>query len=247
MTNSVSTSSPTPANPHPSVETWIGYYGEKMPADENDGLRQHLSRCRRCIDLVLDLDVFAEPSPPRTGAAADFEKAAVWRAIRGTIESRTTGRSRPWQAAVAVAASVLFAAVGLSAWNQRGARVELESRVAELTRLQPNMVIEDLRPGARERSSGGIDATVDLSAGTGMVALILNLEDTVDFPSYEIRVFDAADNEVDRVSGLEMSEVGNFSLALPPGALAAGSYELRLFGLGRDGEQRIEVYPIRIH
>ncbi len=238
MSDNVST-----LNPHPSVEMWIDYYAGKVPADENDGLRRHLSHCRRCLDLILDLDAFAEPEPPRAGGAADFEKAAVWRAVRGALESRSAGRPRRWPV-VAIAASLFFATLGLTQWSTR---VELESRVAELTRLQANMVIEDLRPGARERSSGGVDATVDLSTEAGTIALILNLVDDVDFPDYELRVFDAAGIEVERVSGLDISEVGNFSLALPAGALAAGSYELRLFGLEENEEQRIETYPIRLH
>ncbi len=245
MRDSASTLNPTPANLHPSVETWIDYYASGVSAEEGERLQRHLTRCRQCLDLVLDLDAFAEPAPPRT-TAADFEQAAVWRAVKGAFEPGTIAWARRWPAAAVVAASVLFAAIGLSAWNERSTRVELESQVAELTRPRPNMVIEDLRPGARERGSSGVETTVDLSADAGTIALILNLEDDVDFPGYEIRVFDTT-GEVERVPGMELSDVGNFSLALPAGALAAGSYELRLFGLGRDREQHIETYPIRLH
>ena len=41
-----------------------------------DRLQQHLSRCRRCLDLVLDLDGFTKPADPQSGTVADFEKAA---------------------------------------------------------------------------------------------------------------------------------------------------------------------------
>ncbi len=239
-------------NPHPSVDTWIDYHAGKVSDEEVTGLRRHLSGCRQCVDLVLDLDAFAAPPPPRDGAAADFEKAAVWRTVKRGVASpqpaprawfrlRASGATW-WPAVAAVAASMFFAVTGLS---QRSARVELESRVAELTRLQPNMVIVDLRPGARERSTGGIDATVDLSVDAGTI-LIVTPQDAVDFPDYEIRVVDTAGSEVRRVSGLQISEFGNFNLAVPPGALAAGSYELRLFGLAEGGEEPLETYPIRL-
>ena len=240
MSDSTST-----AQPHPSIETWIDYHAGEVSEEERRRLQRHLSSCRRCVDLVLDLDAFAAPGIRPERAVGDFERAAAWRAVKGVVgrqpDARWTRRVAPWPAVAAVAASLLFAAVGLS---QRSARVELEAQLAELTRLRPNMVIADLRPGARERSSGGVDATVDLPAEAG-VTLVLHLEDEVDHPDYELRVADAAGAEIHRIGGLEISDVGNFRLGLPPGALAAGSYELRLFGLGQDGEHLLETYPIR--
>ncbi len=237
------------ANRHPSIETWIDYHSGAggVSAEDSGRLQRHLSRCRRCLDLVLDLDGFAKPAEPQSGTVADFEKAAVWRAVKGAIEPARIAEMRRWPAIAAVAASLVFATVGFSAWNQQlGARIAAESQIADLTRLQANVMIEDLRPGARERSSAGVDATVELPAGAGTKVLILNLEDEVDFPDYEVRVFDAGDAEVTRVSGLVISEFGHFTVALPPGSLAAGSYELRLFGLSQQQDQLLEIYPIRL-
>ena len=238
MTNSSTTSSAPATVSHPSIDTWIAYYAGEVPEAEASELREHLSSCRRCVDLVLDLDRFAKPAPS-AGTVADFEQAAVWRAVKHAVEPRA--RAQRWPAVVALAASSVFAVVGLS---QYGARVDLESRIAQLSRLEPNVVIENLRPGASERSSAGAGAAVELSADRGTYALILNLENEVDFPAYELRVFDADGHEVERVRGLAISDFGNFSLAVPPGALAAGRYELRLFGLEVDAERLIETYPI---
>lgn len=241
MSDSPITTAPAPAGSHPSVDVWIAYYAREIPEPEAQDLRQHLVECRRCVDLVLDLDRFAEPSPNAGGGSVDFAQAAVWRSVKQAVELPV--RVQRWPAAVAVAASLVLAVFGSTQYD---ARTDLESRLAEASRLQPNMVIRDLRPGARERSSRGVDATVDLPAEGGPVALILNLEDEVDFPDYKIRVFDATGEEVTKVSGLAISEVGNFSLAMPPGALAAGAYELRLFGLVDGGEELLETYPIRL-
>ncbi len=227
---------------HPSMETWIAYHGRVVSDQERQRLQRHLSGCRRCIDLVLDLDAFAEPKPRQSSAVGDFERAAAWRAVKCAVERRpAAARVRRWPAVAAVAASLFFAAVGLS---QRSARVELKSQLAELTHPQPNPLIADLRPGARERSAGGVDATVDLPAGVA-ITLVLHLQDEVDHPAYELRVVDPAGVEVHRIPDLAISDVGNFRLGLPPGALAAGSYDLRLIGLGDDGEHPLETYPIR--
>ncbi len=231
----------TTTHPHPSVETWIDYHAGGVSDEEGQRLQQHLSSCRQCVDLVLDLDAFAESRPRRSSAVGDFERAAAWRAVKGALEPRPPARVTRWPAVAAIAASLLFAAVGLS---QRSARVELEARLATLTQLQPNTVIADLRPGARERSSSGVDATVDLPAAA-RITLVLHLEDEVDHPAYELCVVDADGTEIHRISGLAISDVGNFRLGLPPGALAAGSYELRLFGIGPNGEHLLETYPIR--
>ncbi len=233
---------PEPATAHPPVEAWIDYFAGKVTGEDANGLSRHLSHCRRCIDVVLDLDAFAEPGSPAAVAVADFEKAAVWRTVKRSLVPRSVHRAQHWPAIAAVAASLLFAVVGLS---QRSARIDVESQLAELTQLQPNMQIVDLRPGARERSSGGVDATVDLDAGEGST-LVLHLVDEVDYPEYELRVVDAAGTEVDRIHGLVISEVGNFSLGLAPGALAAGRYELQLFGLVDGREEQLESYPIRL-
>ncbi len=224
---------------HPSVESWHQYYSRQLPDAEAADLRQHLSECRQCIDLVLDLDAFADPPAAKSGVA-DFQQAAVWRTVKNALE-RPAPRARHWPAVAAVAASLLFAVVGLS---QRGARIETEARLAQLIQLQPNAQILDLRPGALERSSGGVDATVDLPADGA--TLVLHLEDEVDYPAYQLRVVDAAGVEVNRVSDLRISEFGNFSLGLPPGTLAAGRYDLRLFGLAGEREEELETYPIRL-
>lgn len=249
---------------HPPVDAWIDYHAGKTSNKDAEALREHLSRCRLCVDLVLDLDAFAELSP--TGdATADFERAAVWRTVKhgilddqhdGAVEQteRDLGQGnnrgevahhapigRRWLTAAVGTAAMLFAAIGLS---QHSARTELESQVAELTRLQPNVEIVDLRPGARERSSRGVDATVEVPAGN--VTLILHLEEDVDYPEYQLRIFDSKETEVDRITDLRISDVGNFSLGLAPGSLAAGDYELQLFGLVEGAEQRLEIYPIRL-
>lgn len=231
--------------PHPSVDTWIDYHAGKVSDAQAEELRRHLAGCRRCVDLVLDVEAFAAPSPPPAGAA-DFEKAAVWRTVQHAVEPRPR-TVRRWPAVAAIAASLSIAALGLSAWSlQQGELNQLREQAASLSSLQSNAVILNLRPGSRERSSGSSITTVDLGDEPRMLVFILNLIEEVDYPDYEVRVVDSSAAEVARISELEISDLGNFQLALLPGTLGAGSYELRLFGLEGESDQQLETFPIRL-
>ena len=239
-------SAPNPAPPansdrHPSVDAWIAYYSGSVSDREQARMQEHLTRCRRCVDLVLDLEAFAEPAGEDRRQASEFERAAAWRALQPAL------RPRRWPAAAAMAASILVAIGSLSWAQQRRVIDGLEARAADLARPWANLVIQDLSPSSRQRSAGGADATTDLHPGGGAIALILNLEEPATHRGYEVRILDAGGQEIHRLRGLEASEFDNFYLALPPGSLANGSYELRLFGLDPGGEELLEIYPIEIH
>ena len=145
-----------------------------------------------------------------------------------------------------MAASLAVATLGLASWSQQRRSIHgLEARVAELEQPRINVSILDLRPGSRQRSARGADAATELPAADGAI-LVLHLEEPVEFPDYEVEVADAVGAAVWRRQGLEASEFGTFHLALPARYLAAGSYELRLFGLNGASRELLEVYPLRL-
>ena len=250
MNHHTSSSSPTPGAPlgtghatagHPAVETWIEYHADELPDTERDRLQRHLSGCRKCVDLVLDLDAFAEPTPRDTPDVSDFEKAAVWRSLAA---DRKISR---WSAVAAVAASLLFATVGFAWWSEQRRTIQgLEARVAELSRPQVNAVIQELRPSSRQRSARGADGRTDLPAGAGTITLILNLEEPVDYPDYELAILDAGGTEVWSGRGLEPSEFDNFYVAVRSRSLPAGEYDIQLRGLDDGQRVLLEVYPVRL-
>lgn len=226
---------------HPSLETWVGYHAGELPAAERQDLQAHLTRCRQCVDLILDLDAFTAPVAPERTGVSDFERAAVWRALESA--RKPTYR---WAAVAAMAASLMFATLGLASWNGQQRAIDgLQDQIAELEQPRINVPILDLRPSSRQRSARGADATTELPADTAMT-LVLNVEEPVEYPDYEIEVTDTTGAAVWSRRGLEASEFGAFHLALSSGSLPAGSYDLRLFGL--DGEERdlLEVYPVRL-
>ena len=226
---------------HPPLETWIDYHAGHVAAPESRRLQGHLAGCRECVDLVLDLDAFSEPAAPAQSRVSDFEKAAVWHRLGPHLESRR------WPAVTAVAASLMLAVLGLSAWTeQRRTIAGLETQVSELSRPQVDVMIRDLRPSSRQRSAaGGADSTTELPADSGPITLVLNLEEPVAYPGYELEIVDAEGAQTYRLAGLTPSEFDNFYLNLPPGSLTAGEYELLLFGIAGEERDLLEIYPVR--
>ena len=225
---------------HPSADSWISYHAGEMPAAEEERLQQHLTHCRQCLDLVLDLDSFVEPARPVDAAVSDFEKAAVWRALEG---ARRVSR---WPAIGALAASVLLAALGYQAWRSGVEITELESRIAAISQPQANAVIKDLFPGARQRSSAGSDPREEIEASDRSVVVLLHLAKDTGHSEFEVAISTLDEGEIDRIPGLHMGEMGELSFTLPSEALPPGEYDLQLFGVGDGRPEALETYPIRL-
>lgn len=227
--------------PHPSLDTWIDYHAGTLGREETQRLQGHLAACRKCLDLVLDLDAFADPAGPPTSGPADFERAAVWRGLEPRLARRG------WPRVAALAASILLAVFGLSLWNgQQRALAELETRIVELSSPQADARILDLRPGARERSAGGADSTTELPVDSGPITLVLNLAEPASHDGYELEIVDADGDRAHHFTGLQPSELDNFFLSLPPGSLPAGEYQLVLSGVTDGRRDLLEIYPVRL-
>ena len=54
---------------HPPVATLVAYHGGRLSPEEEESLRDHLTLCPECQELVLDLAAFDESSP---GEGAEF-------------------------------------------------------------------------------------------------------------------------------------------------------------------------------
>ncbi len=261
MTDLTSTTSPTPTDQgrsrHPDVETWIAYHAGTVSSDEHKRMQRHLASCRSCLDLVLDLDRFAEPTGDTDGNVSDFERAAVWRSMQPYLDTESrTWATAPRSTWLALAASVVFATSGLSLWSvQQREMTSLNARVAELSRPHANAIILDLTPSSRQRSAQGAEVKTSLPKDAGPITLILNLAEPTDYAAYRLEILDQAGHEVQRIDTLKMRDVGNFTLTLPVGSLTSGDYELQLFGIDADNpatgdapavETLLETYPISL-
>lgn len=221
---------------HPKVDDWILYHRGELDPERRERMQAHLTRCRRCVDLVLDLDAFDDPGA-ETPEVADFERAAVWRALAPRLE-KPRRRLPTALAAAAMAILAIPALFGL-VYQQREMDA-LEERLAELASPRPNAVIRDLFPRSGQR--GGGDETGALPRDRGPVTLILHLAEPAADAGYRLELVDAAGREVWSGPGLKPTPFGSFTLTLPVAALPGGRYELRLYA----GEELVERYPLEL-
>ena len=238
---------PEPPREHPDLESWIAYFQATDSSEASEELREHLSRCRRCVDLVLALDEFeraARDSAPREDETiSSFEKAAVWSKIR------SANRRDPWRLPLAAAASVLMALFGWSSLQlsqQRGEIQDLRGSLAELTAPQANTPIYDLRPGNKERSRQRPAMVLEVAREAGFT-LILNPRKLGEHDHHHLEIRDGAEQLVHRIEQLERDEFQTFTVMMPPDSLEPGRYTLTLYesSRGREGPE-VDSFSIEL-
>src|SRR4051812_39568903 len=112
---------------HPEPETLAAYHAGELPEGEAQRLQDHLLACRECAALLVDLDGLADPAFG-AGSLSAADQEALWGRIQGEIKKEETPLApvvplrRPASPSgsprwlMALAASLLVATVGLSAW-----------------------------------------------------------------------------------------------------------------------------------
>lgn len=247
-------SAPDPTS-HPEVDTWIAYHGGELPEVEERRLRSHLTSCRRCVQLLLDLDGFvndpAHHQPANGERTADFERAATWRLVQASHNAATAPTRRhpqrswrSWRSTVAaVAATVLLALSGWTVLHQQG---ELQELRTSLSSPQANAPIFDLRPGGSLRSLKSPAQRLEVPAGSGFT-LIINLIEAGSWATYRARIVDPQNTEVTSVEGLKLDRLDTLTLLMPSRVLPPGLYAVELRGDGQQAETPpLESYSIEI-
>ncbi len=236
-----------PPGEHPDLESWIAYFQATEASEASEELHDHLSRCRRCVDLVLALDQFdraARDAAPRDdGAISSFEKAAVWSKIR------SANRRDPWRLPLAAAASVLMALFGWSSLQLSQQQTELQGlrgSLVELTAPQANTPIYDLRPGNKQRSLQEPAMVLEVARNAGFT-LILNPRKLGEHDQHHLEIHDSAGQLVHRIEQLRRDEFQTFTVMMPPDSLEPGRYTLTLFetSRGREGPE-VDSFSIEL-
>ncbi len=218
-------------NGHPEFERWVAYREDKLTPSEMAELQGHLVDCPRCTGLLLDLEDFLTP-PDVTDddGAIDFERAAVWRAIRPS-------RQRPaWYLPTSLVAALLIGALGAALWTS-GDRHEvqrLEQMMAQLTAPQPNAPIYHLVPTTRSSRPAQQGFPLDQEMQT--FTLVFNLVASDPEASYRAELLDRTGKLALEVKDLELDELGTLTLGLSRKSLPAGDYVVHLYSMAREDD-----------
>jgi hypothetical protein len=239
---------------HPDAETLAAYHARELPEEDERRVQDHLLVCRECAGLLLDLEGLGDPDFGRDVEIPAGTEEALWERLRQEIRESPrqenvipiSSRRRsapPWMSALA--AALLVAVLGLSAWV-----ASLRRTVDELSRPEVNAPVLDLVPlgiGQRDEAAA---PDAEVPSGTRMFTLILSPARRGDFQDYaaEIAPNDSEGGAVAwRERGLRPNVYGSFSLAVPRRALATGEHRLRLFGIGKGGARELlGEYALRI-
>lgn len=233
---------------HPDAETLAAYHARELPEEEEHRIQDHLLVCRECAGLLLDLEGLGNPGFGREIDLPAGTEEALWNRLRQEIPKQEAipfqPRSRtappPWMSALA--AALLLAVIGLSAWV-----ASLRRTVDELSRPEVNAPVLDLVPHGIGPRDEGAAPGAEVPAGARMFTLILNPSRRGDFQDYEAEIAPAGGEMAWRNRGLRPNDYGSFSLTLLRRAFEAGDHRLRLFGIGREGERELlGEYRLRI-
>lgn len=215
---------------HPDFERWVDYREDRLSPSEMAELQGHLAECPRCTGLLLDLEDFLTPPDESDDGTRDFERAAVWRAIRPS-------RQRPaWYLPVSLVAAVLVGALGVGLWTsgQRQDLHQMEQLVAQLTAPQPNAPIYHLVPTTR--SSRPAQQGFPLAEEMQTFTLVFNLVASDPQASFRAELINTAGEVALEVGDLELDDLGTLTLGLSRRSLPAGEYVVHLFRTAREDD-----------
>jgi hypothetical protein len=210
---------------HPSPQELVDYHLGVLPSEEADHLQEHLSFCRECSQVVIDLVAFSGPAEKPLRPATDLDRE--WDRLQDRLQRESGQRAtRPlfgWRLALAVAASLLLV-LGLFGWN-----LSLRKDLREAPRA--DIAMADLAPERRgvERAAEA-PVRVRLRPDQARLLLVLNLGDLREFPAYRIELIDPDRGVLWEQSGIPRTDEGTFLLEIPSRMLAPKLYEVRLYG-----------------
>lgn len=240
---------------HPAPEELVAYRAGDLTAEEDDRIQEHLTQCRDCARLLLDLAEFEQLTPPPEDLGpVDARAEASWQRLRSRLrdedepgeEEPPVLRHRPpsriplWRRPAvpwALAAGLFLCVLGL------GLRTAtLQQTVKRLSEPGINLAVVDLYGDSERTTRGEAPPEEKLSGGS---VLILKLpEGSWRFKDYEVELVPAAKHPIfEPQRGQAQDGVLTYRLPLsaPP-----GSYSVHLYGLAGDRRQLLDQYSFEI-
>lgn len=73
---------------HPTPEKLAEYHARELPAEEIEGLQDHLAECPECSQMVLDLESFEKLEPPAgQRPVSEAQVGRDWKRLRRRMRS----------------------------------------------------------------------------------------------------------------------------------------------------------------
>lgn len=246
---------------HPAPDELVAYRAGDLTAEEDDRIQEHLTHCRDCARLLLDLAEFEQlPLPPEEVGPVDARAEASWQRLRSRLgEGEPSKKEEPETEAAAVppvrelrarpvvvpvwrrpavpwllAAGLGLCVVGL------GLRVgTLRSEVDRLSAPRLNISFEDLFADGATRSAQTEEVPVLRGGGVFVVT------PPAEHAEYEIEAVSTDGTLVIRpLRGPAID--GVLTLEIPPSYLREGRYTARLYGIDNGQRQPLGEYPFEI-
>ena len=257
---------------HPESELLVAYQQGELDSSEEERLREHVSRCPECIEVLEGLEAFGDIPD-----IADAELAPVPQSIPRGYRALSLG----------LAASLVVMAFGAAwIWRQLGESrtnaSDLEERIAEIEAeastadaeaerlraeldhlsdeaaptpppssparavVEKNPVVAFLRPTLPSQRSHSSEQAVQVESYRDATLIAYTTRFAPD-AGYGLRILDENGRRLVEADGLDKQEpLGGFSLRIPAGTLAVGNYEVELWGMDDGNEITLERYPLRV-
>lgn len=214
---------------HPDFDRWVEYHAGNLAAADKDAMQEHLTVCARCTGLLVDMEDFLAPPEGPEAETLDFEREAVWRAIRPHRQPR-------WRVPLSIAAAFLVGVLGVGVWTsgERQELRQLEQVMAQLTAPQPNAPIYHLVPTTR--SSRSSQQGFPLAEEMQTFTLVFNLVAEDPDATFRAELLDTQGQVALEVPDLELDELGTLTLGLSRRSLSPGDYVVHLYSMGREDE-----------
>lgn len=245
---------------HPAPDELVAYRAGDLTSEEDDRIKEHLTQCRDCARLLLDLAEFEQLTPPPEELGpVDARAEASWQRLRSRLRDEEDEedpeaeapvlrhRPRPrvalWQRPAvpwALAAGLALCVVGL------GLRMgSLGRQIDELT--GPQAVRAVILAPEDETTRGAGDEEIPIRAGEG-VAYDLLLSSDPEAPTYslyEVKIVPASGQSEPILAGRQVADEGILRVFLPS-APAAGDYFFEVSGIEGERATPAGRYPFTI-
>lgn len=241
---------------HPEIEELTAYRQGDLGASAVEEIRDHLTLCEECSDLLLDLASFTELEPPSEDYRLSPQDVADQKAellARVSAEEASGGKvltftPRPESVVTTrevrvipgwyhgVAAALLAAAVGLGFWVAmlKGAPKPSSSGI---NLAQVNLAPSGLRGGPAEEV-----ASLDED-----LFMLLDLYDKTPSENYRVEIYaDKVEKSLWSREGFKLHEGAYLTMLFPREIPLAQRYKIQVYGLRGAAPELLAEYFLRI-